>query len=142
MSGTNLVSQRVGRRLLQLFVALGLWVAAARPALAQTETVLHSFASGDDGEYPQSGVVVDAQGNLYGTTSEGGDLSCDAPYGCGTVFELHPDGTGTELHSFTGGMDGDSPWAGVVFDAQGSLYGTTGHGGVYGYGTVFKLTPQ
>ena len=52
------------------------------------ETVLYSFTGGADGGSPESGLVLDAQGNLYGTTSGGGDLACDAPYGCGTVFEL------------------------------------------------------
>ena len=67
-------------------------------------------------------------------------------YGSGAVFELTPnsDGSWTEtvLYSFTGGTDGGTPYAGVIFDPAGNLYGTTYVGGVYGYGTVFMLTPN
>jgi uncharacterized repeat protein (TIGR03803 family) len=54
------------------------------------ETVLHSFMGGSDGAYPDGGVIIDASGNLYGTTGDGGDMSCNPPYGCGVVFELTP----------------------------------------------------
>jgi len=120
-----------------------------------TETVLHSFAGtsdgwygGPDGQYPFSGVIADAAGNLYGTTFYGGGSGC-AGYGCGTVFRLtaNPDGTYSEsvLHSFTGDRDGAAPTAGLLADASGNLYGTTTAGGgartcVDGCGTVFKLT--
>jgi uncharacterized repeat protein (TIGR03803 family) len=102
-----------------------------------TESVLHSFARGD-GIYPIARLIFDRAGDLYGTT--GGD---DA-YERGTVFKLTPqqDGTWTEsvLHAFNG-ADGRYPWAGVIFDAAGSLYGTTYHGGDHdAFGTVFKLT--
>jgi uncharacterized repeat protein (TIGR03803 family) len=106
-----------------------------------TETVLHNFGSGTDGVYPQSGLIFDAAGNLYGTTFGGGT------YGGGTVFELTPaaGGTWTEqvLHNFQigTGADGHGPYAGLTFDATGNLYGTTNEGGTYGVGTVFKLTP-
>jgi uncharacterized repeat protein (TIGR03803 family) len=83
---------------------------------------------------------MDKLGNLYGTT-EGGGLES------GTVFELTPTGTGqwTEiiLYSFSiRGLDGGTPLAALVFDAQGNLYGTTYHGGTYNYGTVFELAPD
>lgn len=86
---------------------------------------------------------MDAQGNFYGTTVDGGARACVenvVGQGCGTVFEVTPTGTETGLHRFTG-EDGAGPWASLVFDAQGNLYGTTADGGAYGFGTVFKLTP-
>jgi uncharacterized repeat protein (TIGR03803 family) len=102
--------------------------------------VLYSF-TGADGAYPQAGLVLDAQGNLYGTTANGGDLACLAPYGCGTVFKIDTAGKETVLYSFTGGADAAHPQAGLVLDAQGNLYGTTIGGGAYGVGTVFKVDP-
>lgn len=109
------------------------------------ETVLHSFAGGSDGSVPIGGVILDGAGNLYGTTSGGGDPVCQ----CGTVFKLTPSGTGwaaSTLHTFTGGSDGASPAASLVFDGAGNLYGTTVHGGyptkcLGGCGTIFELTP-
>jgi uncharacterized repeat protein (TIGR03803 family) len=99
------------------------------------ETVVHSF-TGLDGEYPLAGLVRDSAGNLYGTTTGGGTS------GYGVVFKLNETGTETVLHSFTGGTtDGNSPYAGLVRDAAGNLYGTTHSGGASNYGTVFKLTP-
>ena len=110
-----------------------------------TESVLHSFRYGGDGMWPASGLIFDAAGNLYGTTTIG-------PSGGGMVFELTPNGDGswTEsvLHSFDAPGDlGDKPFGGLIFDATGSLYGTTlagGQGTCYGSGcgTVFKLTPN
>jgi uncharacterized repeat protein (TIGR03803 family) len=107
-------------------------------------TVLHSFDSWD-GSAPQSGLIFDAAGNLYGTTVTGGTYPCGA-LGCGTVFELTPvpggGWTETVLHSFSGSApDGLNPYASLVFDAVGNLYGTTAGGGTYGYGTVFELSP-
>jgi hypothetical protein len=88
-----------------------------------------------------AGVILDAAGNLDGTTKSGGSGGSLGP--AGVVFKLapNPDGTWTEhlLHSFTGGTDGDSPVAGVILDAVGNLYGTTRNGGI-GYGVVFELT--
>jgi uncharacterized repeat protein (TIGR03803 family) len=110
-----------------------------------TETILHSFAGGVDGENPNGGLVLDAQGNLYGTTS-GGGAGCSGGNGCGTVFKVTAGGKETVLYSFMGGTDGSIPLAGLVMDAQGNLYGTTGAGGsgcsLSGWcGTVFKVTP-
>jgi uncharacterized repeat protein (TIGR03803 family) len=103
------------------------------------ETVLHSF-DGTDGNYPVAGVIRDSAGNLYGTTIFGGNSGCNM--GCGVVFELHPNGTETLLHSFAG-MDGQWPEAGLVQDSAGNLYGTTFNGGASscfdGCGVVFKL---
>jgi len=100
---------------------------------AGTETVLHSFTGGTDGEYPQAGVVRDPQGNLYGTTSNGGSS------GWGIVFKVDTAGTETILHSFTGGADGGSPESGLIWDPQGNLYGTTAGGGASETGVVFKM---
>ena len=97
------------------------------------ETVLHSFAGGNDGWGPHAGLLRDAAGNLYGTTPYGG-----LP-GSGTVFKLDSTGAKTVLHNFFDHPDGKSPWAGLVGDAAGELYGTTQYGGTYGKGTVFKL---
>lgn len=102
---------------------------------AGRETVLYRFpATGAKGIRPR-GVVRDAQGNLYGTTVFHG------AFGWGTVFKRAPTGTLTVLYNFTGGnADGGDPYAGVVRDGQGNLYGTTSAGAI-GYGTVFKITP-
>ncbi len=106
-----------------------------------TEKVLHSFTHNFiDGFTPAAGVTLDAAGNLYGTTVNGGVL------GAGTVFELTPtaDGRWTEsiLHNFDfNGQDGNNPTSTVVFDTNGDLFGTTSGGGTYAAGTVFELMP-
>ena len=104
-----------------------------------TGTVLHTFTGGVDGAYPYEGLVRDAAGNLYGIAYNGGDLTCNVPFGCGTVFEVDTTGKYTVLHTFTGGADGAHPWAALVRDAAGSLYGLTVTGGPSDAGTVFKL---
>jgi uncharacterized repeat protein (TIGR03803 family) len=117
---------------------------------AGTETVLYSFGAFGDGVSPYAGLIFDAAGNLYGTTYGGGAYQCSLGAGCGTVFELSPNGTGgwteTVLHSFGNGTDGAIPSAGLIFDAAGNLYGTTAYGGDYGGyngdGTVFELSPN
>jgi uncharacterized repeat protein (TIGR03803 family) len=108
-----------------------------------TETVLHSFqgATVRDGSGPQSGLIFDAKGALYGTTSSGGAFSL------GTVFKLTPPATTggvwteTVLHSFKGGTDGSSPASALIFDTKGALYGTTPIGGASNFGIAFKLVP-
>ena len=106
-----------------------------------TETVLYSFTGGADGGQPIAGLLRDIVGNLYGTTNEGGAPGCFG-LGCGTVFEVTPAGKETVLHAFTGGADGENPVAGLVRDAKGNLYGTTGQAGAQCCGTVFELTPS
>ena len=108
-----------------------------------TETVLHTFTGGDDGANPEADLILDANGNLYGTTFNGGAS------GYGVVFKVHPNGTKsteTVLHTFTGGADGAYPEAGLIFDAKGNLYGGTAGGGYSqgfaGEGVVFKLRPE
>jgi uncharacterized repeat protein (TIGR03803 family) len=109
------------------------------------ETVLHLFTGGKDGANPRAGLILDSSGNLYGTTSQGGIAADCGGNGCGVVFELSPTLAGgwaeKELHSFTGGSDGSNPWAGLTFDADGNLYGTTSAGGSSGAGVVFELKP-
>jgi uncharacterized repeat protein (TIGR03803 family) len=104
-----------------------------------TEQVLYRFQGGDDGGNPSSGITLDQEGNLYGTTWNGGVNSQ------GTIFKLmqNQDGSWTEsvLYSFgNGSEDGMNPIGGMVFDKAGNLYGTTSYGGVdHDYGTVYKL---
>ena len=115
------------------------------------QTVLHTFTGGADGSDPQGGVIRDSDGNLYGTTSLGGDFSCSylgsAP-GCGTVFKLSSDGVFSVLHTFIGGTDGENPTSGLTMDSAGNLYGVTIAGGLpacqgqMGCGTVFKIDPS
>jgi uncharacterized repeat protein (TIGR03803 family) len=101
------------------------------------ETVLHNFTGGKDGGFPFAGVTRDASGNLYGTTLYGGN--CNRYGGCGTVFKLDKSGKEDVLYTFTEGADGDMPFTDLILDAAGNLYGTTGYGGTYGFGTVFQL---
>jgi uncharacterized repeat protein (TIGR03803 family) len=107
---------------------------------AGQETVLYTFTGGADGAIPLAGVIRDAAGNLYGTTEHGGDLSCNSGVGCGTVFKVDKTGKETVLYRFTRGADGTgTPFAGVIRDAAGNLYGTTADGGPFSSGTVFKV---
>jgi hypothetical protein len=117
-----------------------------------TETLLYAFQGGSDGAYPQPGLILDKNGNLYDTAEQGGGTACFGGAGCGTVFELSPNGSGgwteTALYSFGGGSDGASPEAGLIFDKTGNLYGTTFFGGAPacfsgdGCGTTFELSPN
>jgi uncharacterized repeat protein (TIGR03803 family) len=130
---------------------LALLLITARPARAQTETVLYSFAGSPDGATPQSSLTPDGKGNFYGTTQQGGGEH----EGLGTVFELSPNGNGgwneTVLYSFCaeGGFsctDGALPNGNLVFDSAGNLYGTASEGGSTcgvseGCGVVFELSP-
>jgi uncharacterized repeat protein (TIGR03803 family) len=101
------------------------------------EKLLYSFGGQPgDGINPYGSVVIDKKGNLYGTTFAGG------LYGQGTVFELSPAGEEKILYTFgSEAGDGNTPLGGLVFDPAGNLYGVTAYGGVYGFGTVFEITP-
>ncbi len=107
-----------------------------------SEVTLHNFGIVyTDGIYPYANLIFDDSGNLYGTTSKGGSE------GHGAVFEMTPNGNGgwTEsvLHNFgIGDHDGQNPFAGLIFDGEGNLYGTTALGGSEGEGTVFEMTPN
>jgi uncharacterized repeat protein (TIGR03803 family) len=112
------------------------------------ETVLYSFTGQSDGGQPETGLVLDPEGTLYGTTYGGGITNCGG-LGCGTVFELNPvTGAETVLHAFTG-LPGEPEAPGgapLIRDAAGNLYGTTPYNstsnGGLGYGTVFEVSPQ
>jgi uncharacterized repeat protein (TIGR03803 family) len=111
------------------------------------EKVLYDFkgAPGEDGATPHATLVFDSAGNLYGTTVSGG-LFSNCGGGCGIVFKLTPTSQGqwteTVVHRFTGGTDGATPYAGVILDAAGNVYGATDGGGSAGKGTIYKLTPS
>lgn len=114
---------------------------AARPAQAQTYTVLHAFTASPDGAIPNP-LIRDAQGNLYGTTKVGGLATCGEGT-CGTVFKVDSAGKETVLYSFEGGNNGTNPVAGLVRDAAGNLYGTTqGNGFIGGQSVIFKVDPK
>jgi uncharacterized repeat protein (TIGR03803 family) len=100
---------------------------------AGEKTVLYSFTGSTDGGYPMAGVVLDTEGNLYGTTFGGGSS------GAGTVFKVDPIGEETVFYAFTGSTDGGYPEAGVIRDSKGNLYGTTYSGGTDSLGTVFEV---
>jgi uncharacterized repeat protein (TIGR03803 family) len=113
------------------------------------ETVLYSFTGAADGASPHSPLLRDGVGNLYGTTIKGGlnSKNCNSTAqgtGCGVVFKLTPTAqapwTETVLYSFTGGLDGGNPYAGLVRDKAGNLYGTAVVGGSDDHGTVYRLT--
>ncbi len=124
------------------------------------ETILYRFTGGaTDGVAPLAGLVADSGGNLYGTTDTGGSGICAAGLfkypSCGTIFMLHPTGTGyveTVLHNFIGGAgDGYRPESALVPGGDGLLYGTTFEGGAgtcytyagysFGCGTVYSVSP-
>lgn len=94
-----------------------------------TETVKRRFGGAKLGTFPNADLVLDAAGNLYGTTTQQN-----------VVFKLHG-GTYTVLHAFTGIPDGNTPEGGLIQDEDGNLYGSTSFGGTFGDGTVFKLNP-
>jgi len=117
-----------------------------------TEHIVHAFSCVPDGNGPQGDLIRDHAGNVYGTTNAGGTGNCFN--GCGTVFMLSPPSspggawTETVLYSFLNTPDGVGPWAGLVRDSTGYLYGTTYRGGAHtsscyqvGCGTVFQLSP-
>lgn len=124
-----------------VFLAIALILCIS--AFGQTESVLYTFTGGTDGSLPFGNLTLDSAGNLYGTTSAGGNDSGSG--GRGVVFELSPVSGGgwseSALYAFAGGKDGETPVGGVVFDTAGNLYGTTNFGGTNNLGTVFELSP-
>ncbi|HZR56826.1 MAG TPA: choice-of-anchor tandem repeat GloVer-containing protein [Terriglobales bacterium] len=117
-------------------MTLALILAVAQLAAAQTESIIYSFANPPDAYGPRCNLVVDATGNMYGTTFSGG------MHNLGAVFMVSPAGVETVVYSFAGGADGSHPIAGLARNAKtGNLYGTTIYGGATGNGTVFELTP-
>lgn len=142
MNYANRISVGAVAALTLFFVSLTM----APPARAQTESVIYSFCSQvncDDGALPAANLIMDSQGNMYGTASSGGANDW------GTAFKLSPAGKLTVLYAFcsVGGQsctDGSAPVSGLVMDSAGNFYGTTRQGGINGplYGTVFKLSPD
>jgi len=125
--------------LLAIAVTLSL---ATRASAVPKYKVLHAFSGGNDGGGLWGSLLLDKQGNVYGTTS------ASSPQGGGTVFQLSRRAKGTWVHTVlyhfcgqSGCRDGGGSTAGLIFDSAGSLYGTTRLGGVHGYGVVFELTP-
>jgi len=136
-------------------------VPPAIPGGSWSEETLHIFRNGEDGGSPEAALAIDAAGNLYGTTYEGGGSHTPAclaisSAGCGTVFKLTPPRAGqnswtyTVLHRFTGGSDGGGLNGPLIVDGSGNVYGTTLFGGLpglcegldLGCGTIFRLVPS
>src|SRR6202050_1685020 len=113
------------------FLAVCMALSMMLPAQAQTFSVLYSFAGPPDGKAPDSTLLLDGAGNIYGVTY-GGGTSYE-----GTAFKLTSSGKETVLYSFLSGY-GNRPDS-VIQDAKGRLYGTTTYGGSYGEGAVFKV---
>lgn len=113
-------------------------------------TVLHNF-SGSDGAEPLTALVQGADGNLYGTTDEGGDTTnCEPPSGCGTFFRITPTGTLTTLHNFENTTDGAFPYGTLTLATDGNFYGATdsgtynicGYEGTESCGAIYKISPS
>jgi hypothetical protein len=115
-----------------------------------TETAIYKFTGGADGDRPLAGLILDAAGNLYGTTTAGGNSTESCVYedttGCGVVFKLAPASGGgwtySALHTFSGGSGGSAPLAGVTLSSTGDLFGTASGGGTDDRGLVFELLPS
>jgi len=108
------------------------------------QTVIYSFAGGNDGLDPHGGVTIGPDGALYGTAVAGGNAGICAGDGCGVVYRLALVGDQwlqSTIHNFKGDNDGWGPGSRVVFDAAGNLFGTTPNGGRHSAGTIFMLTP-
>ena len=135
------LSEMWRRHSMALWVVMVLRLALTPQAHSQSFSVLYSFANSPDAANPTSILVSDANGILYGTTFFGGANAC----GCGAVFKLTAGDREEVLYSFTGGSDGANPFAGLIRDAAGNLYGATTFGGDLscgppaGCGTVFKM---
>jgi len=119
-----------------------------------TFSTLYQFTGHGDGANPIGNPMVASDGTLYGSTNAGGNLNCRDTYGdgCGTVFRLQPQPNicaslscpwnETQLYKFTGPSDGNDPWAGVVLDQHGNVYGTTHSGGSLGWGVLYQISPS
>jgi len=127
-------------RVVLLTMLAAMFFGGSTLAAGQKEWIVHSFNTVSGGLYPMGSLISDSAGNLYGTTEEGGAFT-----NWGMVYELvrplPPKTLWTQavLYSFTGGADGSTPIAGLVFDKAGNLYGTTSKGGPSGNGVVFEL---
>jgi uncharacterized repeat protein (TIGR03803 family) len=133
---------RTGVSLVALHFLTAIVLIPAFVSRASAQHVQQFFFNGANGSHPVGGVIADAEGNLYGTTLEGGST------GRGVVYELSRASNGeavdTLLYNFTGsgnGGDGGQPRGNLIFDDAGNLYGVTQFGGVSNQGTVFELSP-
>jgi uncharacterized repeat protein (TIGR03803 family) len=102
--------------------------------------VIHAFTGGADGATGSAGRMILRHGHLFGAATAGGT------YGSGVVFELTPRGVGEwnfrTIYSFRGQPDGSFPYAALLFDRSGNIYGTTYYGGANGIGAVYELSPR
>jgi uncharacterized repeat protein (TIGR03803 family) len=143
-TNSSAVAHAAKRNRFRAIIVLALATTSLSPALAvivaPTEQQILKFNGGANGSLPYGGLVSDTSGNLYGTTNKGGT-------GVGEVYELSPPAaaggawTQTVLFKFTGGARGGNPYAGLIIDTKGNLYGTTLKGGVNGNGVAFELSP-
>jgi len=134
------MQQKVHVLLFQLITAVAVFnLLPTLPGQAQTEKIIYRFAGAADGMDPAGGVILDANGKLYGVTETGG------VHGAGTVFELSPSSSGpwtkTLLYSFSSSGDVYYPVSNLVFDAKGNLYGLCWQGGAHAAGGIFELSP-
>ncbi len=114
-------------------------------AFAQTYAFKTLYSFKDNGKDPSlagTSLIVDAAGNLYGTSSWGGNDYRDCGFGCGTVFRVTKSGVLSVLHSFGAPPDGEIPTASLFRDAKGNLFGSTSRGGSAGCGIIFQITPS
>jgi len=143
---------KAGLAIAVAMAALSSAAAAKSPKKISPEQILYYFQGGSDGGVPNSTLVSDQSGNLYGTTEYGGNVGCTnparapqkaPPAGCGTVFKVAADGTETVLHAF-GSAAGDGFWpiGYLSSDSSGNLYGMTNYGGAFGLGSLYKIAPD
>src|SRR5579862_1288789 len=124
-------------RIVITMVVLAVFSAASAAAQTATFTELHGF-NGIDGNYPIGTLIIDGSGSLYGVTHWG----IEDNYSCGSIFKLTPSSGAwktTVLHEFSGSQSDCNPWAGLVMDGKGNLYGTADE--TYGFGAVYELSP-
>lgn len=134
MTRSNLNERIFRMRGLPVLLPLALTsVAAYGAAPTYTDSVLHNFPPPPKGAGSESSLILDAAGNLFGTTLQGGAAND------GVVFRLNTNGTLTVLHDFSGGADGAQPSGAVIRDSKGNLYGTTSGGGAANAGTLYKV---
>ena len=145
--GTTVVGGKTGNHGCQFPPGCGI---VYKIGLNGKETILHKFAWGTDGVGPYGSVVVDRSGNVYGTTFIGGSDGCPPPppqnRGCGTIYKVDTSGKETVLYRWKANSPYEyDPYAGLVRDKQGNLYGATYAGGTFscdggtGCGTIFKF---
>jgi uncharacterized repeat protein (TIGR03803 family) len=143
LSTSGLVSS-AGIGTSQVFATSGTFQASTTVVVTAgtaTESILHTFGPGETDGLAPDYLIQASDGNFYGTTLSGGNSCSGGSVGCGTFFEITPDGVETVLYLFGASpSDGWDP-GGLIQASDGNFYGTSAEGGAYGAGTVFKLTP-